>query len=87
MYAGNLEDLRSLVSSRVKDTHVHISVDAQTGLGTGILGTGSPNVGTATVTHRRCHESDEQHSGDAGRYRSTVLAEHVRGTGCPPCYQ
>ena len=53
MHAKELEDLRSLVTSRVKDAHVHICVDAQTGLGTGIPVTGSRNIGTATtVTHR-----------------------------------
>ena len=36
-----------------EDSHVHIDVDAQTGLGTGIPGTGSRNTGAATtVTHR-----------------------------------
>ena len=40
-------------ASGEKDAHVHIGVDAQTGLGTGILGTGSRNIGTATtVTYR-----------------------------------
>ena len=53
MYARDLEDLRMLVTSRVKDAHVHISVDAQTGLGTGIPGAASSNVGPATtVAHR-----------------------------------
>ena len=53
MHAGDLEDLRSLVTSRVKDADVHICVDAQTGLGTGIPGAGSRNIGTATtVAHR-----------------------------------
>ena len=32
MYARDLEDLRMLVTSRVKDAHVHICVDASTGL-------------------------------------------------------
>ena len=53
LYAKDLDDLRSLVSSRASDTHVHICVDAQTGLGTmppRPLGT---NIGTATtVSHR-----------------------------------
>ena len=53
MYARDLEDLRMLVTSRWKDAHVHTCVDAQTGLGTGILGAASSNVGPATtVTHR-----------------------------------
>ena len=46
----------------------------------------SSNQHRREILHR-CHESDEQHSGDAGSYRSTILAEHVRGTGCTPCYQ
>ena len=45
MYARDLEDLRMLVTSRLKD--------AQTGLGTGVLGSISRNIGPATtVTHR-----------------------------------
>ena len=50
MNTEDLEDLRSLVTSRVKDAHVHICVDAQTGLGTGILGTGRRNIGTASAS-------------------------------------
>ena len=42
-----------LVTSPVKDAHVHICVDAQTGLGTGIPGAASRNIGPAmTATHR-----------------------------------
>ena len=39
MYARDLEDLSMLVTTRVKDAHVHICVDAQTGLGAGVPGT------------------------------------------------
>ena len=53
MYARDLEDLSMLVTSRVKDTHVHICVDAQTGLGTGVPGSASSGIGTdRTGTHR-----------------------------------
>ena len=53
MYAKDLEDLRMLVTSRVKDAHVHICVGAQTGFGTGIPGAASSDIGPATiVTHR-----------------------------------
>ena len=52
MYARDLEDL-SMVTSRAKDAHVHICVNAQTGLGTGVLGPANSDIGTATtVTHR-----------------------------------
>ena len=50
---GDLEDLSMLVTSRAKDAHVHICVNAQTGLGTGVLGPANSDIGTATtVTHR-----------------------------------
>ena len=53
MHARDLDDLRMLVTSRVKDAHVHICVDALTGLGTGIPGAASSNIIPAiTVTHR-----------------------------------
>ena len=53
MYARDLEDLSMLVTTRAKDVHAHICVDAQTGLGTGVLGSASSNIGTATtVAHR-----------------------------------
>ena len=53
MYARGSEDLRMFVTSLVKDAHVHICVDAQTGLGTGIPGAASRNIGPAiTATHR-----------------------------------
>ena len=45
----------------------------------GSLWTSSNQHGRETL--HRSHESHEQHSGDAGCYRSTVQAEHVRGTG------
>ena len=42
-----------LVTTRLKDAHVHICVDAQTGLGAGVPGPPNSNVGTATtLTHR-----------------------------------
>ena len=48
MHVEVLEDLRTLVTSRV-----HSCADAQAGLGTGIPGAGSRNIGTATtVAHR-----------------------------------
>ena len=53
LYAKDLEDLSMLTVSREKDSHVHICVDAQTGLCTGVLGPCCSNIGTATtVTHR-----------------------------------
>ena len=53
MYGRDLEDLSMLATSRVKDLHVHICVDAQTGLDTGVLDSASSNIGPATiVTHR-----------------------------------
>ena len=53
IHARDLEDLCMRVSSRVKDAHVHMCVGAQTGLGTGISGADSSNIGPAiTVTHR-----------------------------------
>ena len=53
LYAKNLDDLRSLVSARGSDMHVHIRVDAQTGLGTFPPRPRSENIGTATaVSHR-----------------------------------
>ena len=53
MYARDLEDLSMLVTSRVNGAHVHICVDAQTLLGTAVLGSASSNIGSATtVTHR-----------------------------------
>ena len=53
MCAGDLEDLRLLVTSATEDVHFHICVDAQTGLGTVVFWPGSCNIGTATTnTHR-----------------------------------
>ena len=51
--ANDLDDLRSLVTSRGSDMHVHICVDAQTGLGAIPSRPKSANIGTATtVSHR-----------------------------------
>ena len=51
--ANDLEDFRSLVTSHGSDAHVHICVDAQTGLGTLPPRPYSANIGTATtVSHR-----------------------------------
>ena len=53
LYAKDLDDLRSLVTSRGSDMHAHICVDAQTGLGTIPPRPESANIGTATtVSHR-----------------------------------
>ena len=53
LYAKDLDDLRSLVSSRGRDTHVHICVGAQTGLGTMPPRPHCASIGTATtVSHR-----------------------------------
>ena len=53
MYLRHLEDISMLVSTWVKDAHVLFCVDAQTGLGTGVPGPPSSNIGTATtLTHR-----------------------------------
>ena len=45
LHAMDLDDLRSLVSSRGSDTHVHLGVDAQTGLGTMPPRPHSTNIG------------------------------------------
>ena len=53
LYARDLDDLRSLMLSRGRDTHVHICVDAQTGLGTMLPRPHSANICSATtVSHR-----------------------------------
>ena len=53
LYAKDLNDLRSLVSARGSDMHVHNRVDAQTGLGTFPPRPHSENIGTATaISHR-----------------------------------
>ena len=57
--SNDLEDLRMLVTSRVTDAHVHTCVGAQTGLGTGVLGSASSNIGTATTV---THHAEEQTS-------------------------
>ena len=49
LYAKDLDDLRSLVTSRGCDMHVHNCVDAQTGLGTVPPRPDSANVGTAAT--------------------------------------
>ena len=49
----DLDDLRPLVTSRGRDSHIHIFADAQTGLGTMPPRPYSANIVTATtVTHR-----------------------------------
>ena len=50
---GDAEDLSMLVTTRVKDAHVHICADAQTRLSTVVPCPPKSNIGTATtVTHR-----------------------------------
>ena len=51
MYAGDLEDLRLLVTFRAIHAHVRICVDAQNGLGTSASRPGSRNIGTAFQLH------------------------------------
>ena len=52
-YSKDPDDLRSLVISRGRDTHVHICVDAQTGLVTRPPRPHSANIGTATTVSNR----------------------------------
>ena len=74
MYVGDSEDLRLLVTSRTEDAHVHMCVDAQTGLGTSASRPGSSNICTATtITHR---------PGKNKEYSSLTMT-HV---GTPTCY-
>ena len=56
MYARDLEHLSMLVTTRLKDAHVHICVDAQTGLGTGVPGPPNSNIGTATTLAHRAEK-------------------------------
>ena len=53
VYAEDPEDLPSLVTSRGNETHVHICVDAQTGLGTRPSRPYSSDVGNATTVSYR----------------------------------
>ena len=53
LYARDLDDFRSLVTSRGSDVHVHICVNAQARLGKCPPRSYSANIGTVTtVSHR-----------------------------------
>ena len=54
LYPKDLGDLRSLVTSRGRDTHVHFCVDAQTDLKP--PRPSSANIGTATTVSHRVEE-------------------------------
>ena len=58
MYARDLLlTVVTVVTSRAKDAHVHICVDARTGLGTGVLRSVSSNIGSATTSCRKTETS------------------------------
>ena len=53
LYVKDVDDFRSLVTARGRDSHVHICVGAQAGLGTMPPRPYGANIGTATtVSHR-----------------------------------
>ena len=76
MYAGDLEDVRSLVTSRMKGAHVHIGVGTQTGLGTGIPGTSSRNIGTATTPSWDTCRQPQTLSGNANIFTCNYNGRH-----------
>ena len=81
------EDLRMLVTSRMKDAHVHICVDAQTGLGTGVLGSTSSNIGPCHNCYTSCRKTRDfssvlslRNCGQAAEPIFTNVAKYVSNT-------
>ena len=82
VYDKDIEDLPSLVTSRGNETHVHIGVDAQTGLGTRPPRPYSSNIGNATTGSHRDEKQRMLENLHHGKYADSHKDLPFRGGRC-----